>query len=137
MREGDCKNFRGIQHDMCKANVDMRKLSGVEPGMLTRIPCLSMHSDRHCIECASYSPHTSDDVAMHEAESKKMLAKFMLELSVLNPLIKRIKSDHKDGGAGSEPCPICNEGEIRYSVSCVNHHIRMSCTSENCVNFIE
>ena len=137
MRIGDCKNFRGIQHDMCKANIDMRKLSGVEPGMLTRIPCLSMHSDKHCIACSSYDPQTQEDVDRHEAESKEMIDKFIIELNVLRPLIEKLKSEHSEGAAGSVPCPVCSEGELSYTVSGVNQHVHMSCSKDGCVRFME
>lgn len=137
MRVGDCKNFRGIQHGMCKAGVDMRELSGAEPGMLTRIPCLSLHADKHCIECKSYIPQTQEDVDRHEAESEEMVAQFLIELNILKPIISRLKTEHSTGFAGSESCPVCNDGMLHYTISGVNQHVHMRCTNDGCVNFME
>jgi hypothetical protein len=40
------------------------------------------------------------------------------------------------GGVSSLKCPLCPEGEIRYSVASVNGHMHAGCTS-GCVSWME
>lgn len=38
---------------------------------------------------------------------------------------------------GTLDCPICNEGEVIYSISSHNGHISGQCDTANCVNWME
>lgn len=40
------------------------------------------------------------------------------------------------GVSGSMPCPCC-EGELRYSVSGYNGHLRAKCDSPGCIEFMQ
>lgn len=41
------------------------------------------------------------------------------------------------GGRSSLPCPICEKGELRYSVSGYNGHIHAQCSTEGCVQWMQ
>ncbi|HKS74291.1 MAG TPA: hypothetical protein VJQ82_13905 [Terriglobales bacterium] len=41
------------------------------------------------------------------------------------------------GGIGEIPCPCCEGGRLRYSVASYNGHMHASCSTNNCVSWME
>lgn len=41
------------------------------------------------------------------------------------------------GGTGTVPCPICEDGVIRYSVAAYNGHMHGMCSTAKCIRWME
>jgi hypothetical protein len=41
------------------------------------------------------------------------------------------------GGDGTLPCPICKTGTLHYSVAAYNGHLWGTCTTKDCVRWME
>lgn len=54
------------------------------------------------------------------------------------PLTMKIKKENKGKDAhGVDDCPACGGGTVRWAIAAYNGHIRMQCSTEDCVNFME
>lgn len=40
-------------------------------------------------------------------------------------------------GGGELPCPVCNAGTLRYSRASYNGHVHASCSTTDCVRWME
>jgi hypothetical protein len=56
----------------------------------------------------------------------------------LEPHIQQIKAKHRGRAASGvlDPCPECGAGKLEWFLA-PNSHIRMCCTSDDCVSFME
>lgn len=45
--------------------------------------------------------------------------------------------DNYYAGAGEMPCPVCGGGKLRYQRSTYNGHIHATCSTVNCVRWME
>jgi hypothetical protein len=131
IKHGTCKHFRGIQHQVCDAGVDMREITGgATVGWVKRMPC---HSANGLVECASYSEPTADEIAAEEAEWDMAWA----NMKKAQPLIRRLRAQYrKTGGQGVEVCPVC-AGSLHWSVSSYNGHMHGKCETQGCLNWME
>ena len=124
----------------CKAGVDIDSL--VSPGTLGRHYILPCNSDDHpegapqCkrLDCAWAEWPTPEEIAAEDAETERFAQECVERLQKTLPMIGRIKK----GTAlqGREDCPVC-DGTVEWAVASGNKHIRMRCSTEDCINFME
>lgn len=58
-------------------------------------------------------------------------------LDAVDELVKDIKGEHgKANATGTKECPICG-GTVYYRVVAYNGHTAGSCSTKNCINWME
>jgi hypothetical protein len=71
---GQCKHFRGIQHDTCEAGVPTASVKGDNPaGLPFRVTWACMKEGQH-IPCALREMPTAEEIAADRAETERTLA---------------------------------------------------------------
>lgn len=131
-----CRHYSsyGIERS-CALGHDIDEITGGDAfGRGLRIPCCDGPRMQDQSTCPDRDLETWEEVAEQEAESARFVADFERRLRVTAPLIERIK---QTGGSGSEPCPACDGGTVRWSVDELNRHVRMCCSTDGCLNFME
>ncbi len=140
MEQGRCKHYNGSlallmgESHCCHAGIDIRKATGgSDTGWFLRMPCRAETET----QCKHYAEPTTEEVQASEAERKRGMDALIARMTILSPLIVKLKDENADeGGEGALDCPIC-KGVLRWSISSYNGHIRMQCETEQCVNFME
>lgn len=61
----------------------------------------------------------------------------MIEVDKLEDAITAMQMVPKDGVKGIFPCPICKTGEIHWWRAGTKKHLRMHCTTANCLVLIQ
>jgi hypothetical protein len=135
---GRCIHFRGIQHKLCKADVNLRELiGGPDLGWARRIPCLVMDSVECTVSCDKRVFPTREQAEAeeieHEREAKEMLKAF----DIAHEHASSLGLGLGKGGRGSLPCPKGCGGMLQYSVASVNGHMHARCTTKDCLSWME
>jgi hypothetical protein len=52
-------------------------------------------------------------------------------------IIEALKQIPKDGVSGAFPCPVCKTGTIKWIRASYNRHIRMACSTPDCVMMMQ
>lgn len=129
-RRKTCVYFNGIQHDCCDLHISYES---VQPVQLTvkgplRLPCLNPH----VMICDSRIYPTEEQLQQHERDILHSIEQVGKALeSIL------LHSKGKRGITGIIDCPCCDGGLLHYTVARSNGHIHASCSTSNCVRFME
>lgn len=127
-----CRHFSGLMQKTCRAGVayaDIRDESA-GPGNGYRFPCFS--DDGACTSCPSASFLTPEEVAEREAKSRRSTQRIC---TVRAAIVAH--TEGKRGVGGSIPCPCCEGGTVRFSVSGYNGHIHAQCSTKGCAAWME
>lgn len=83
--------------------------------------------------CDAFTEPTQEQID----EQEKLFDKFLEDMAKTEPLITRIKKEHK-GKAwnGIEVCPACN-GKLHMTHSSYNGHVHGRCETEGCLRWME
>ena len=135
-----CVHFTGIQNESCKAGVIYHDVVVEGVG----IPCLKVLNSRNlpivkdedCV-CPKRRFPTDEEVAQQVKESDELVSRALLALAVVAEDAEKHGYGKGNGGVGSCPCPVCENGTINYSVSSYNGHRHAKCTTTDCVAFLE
>lgn len=167
MTKGRCKHcsHQGLKI-VCALGLDPEAMAkaackpgeNYKVGLMFRIPCDSKEWDlsfgkrsRHdgsgtgglsagqlaCIEqkahCDQFTDPTDEEIAAEEASMKDYMRRFSLML----PLIRRVKQEHKDTNwKGVEVCPAC-QGKLHMTHASCNGHVWGACETEGCLSWME
>lgn len=135
---GRCEHFTGIQHDTCKAGVNIRQLvGGPDFGWAARLPCLLADSDKCEVQCEKRSLPTRDEAEAAVNEHDTRLAKTMTAVSAAHADAKNKGLGAGYGGQSCMPCPLECGGALNYSVEACNGHIHAACSTPGCVSWME
>lgn len=123
---GVCIHFNGIQNKTCKAGCTYPV-----PVASTCFPSRidGLMANPH--PCSSYVATGMEAAIREEAESAKASEncnKARAAIIAHEGTKRRV--------SGAIPCPVCNQGPLRYGIA-VNGHIRAQCMTPECVNWIE
>ena len=138
MKKDNCKYFNGTACTTCDAGVNYRELvGGNEWGWAVRLPCLASFRKRtttQTVTCDKYQEPTDEEIAKEKAAFEASCERMIK----VGPLVRRIKQENKGKSAtGSDACPACNSGKIRWSIAGSNGHVHMVCSTKNCIAFME
>lgn len=138
MRKGICKHCLGTRDRQCALGIDVRSLAGgPDFGWWLRRPCISVdYYGAPCkgtVPCDKYEDPTDKEIVDSEAQFAEMERRFLLTL----PITERIRREHHGyDWEGIVACPVCS-GNLLLRHAGVNGHIQGSCTTKDCLNWME
>ena len=134
----ECRHFNGTVNIRCKAGVCYLHLAGDGPGYSHRLPCCPglkhdpSYGDR--VPCESYSPLTDQEWEAKEQERRARYERY----AKAEPFFEAIRKANKGRSAsGSDPCPVCGTGTLRWSIAGCNGHIHARCSTAGCLAFMQ
>jgi len=130
-----CVHFTGIQHELCKAGINYHDQFGSGAGCFANIPC-SHTKDESPRECNKVQYPTRSEAEAEEAEREAHTKKAMNAMRSAHEDAKAKGLREGNGGSSSMKCPLCTDGELRYSVAGCNGHMHAGCTN-GCVSWME
>ena len=133
-----CAHFTGVQHETCKAGVNYHEQFGTGMGCFASIACTQAYprDDFPMKECPSVQYPNREEAEAEESD-REMRSKRCMEAMRAAHADAEAKGFKKgNGGASSMKCPLCETGELRYSVASYNGHMHAGCTS-GCVSWME
>lgn len=130
MSNGFCKHYPAGgfgQNTHCAAGIELRSMLHREPwGM----PCFE--GDNHIGECAQAVYDTPEEKAEYERQIAETVARIN---SAREAIVAH--TGGKSWISGEIPCPCCEGGKLRFSVSGYNGHIHAACSTEGCARWLE
>lgn len=125
-----CIHFNGIQHDACRAGINMRAhVGGDDFGWAKRIPCLGERDG--IVPCDKRRLQTAAEA---DAEDAEFEARFAHIKAARAEIVQR--HGKQRGVSGQVRCPACS-GLLAYSIAAYNGHIHARCETDGCVSWIE
>ncbi len=151
MQKHTCKHYTGSYHNThCAVGVCYRDVTNDPDGLGSayRIACmkpegLSPHGLKVLSEhgpqgvCDKYDEPTNAEVAEFDREVEALMEQHIKEMTDLNPILLKIKKEHK--GKGHQcviECPRC-KGKLHLSHAASNGHIWGKCETEDCMAWME
>jgi hypothetical protein len=125
-----CRFFTGIQHETCKQGFRYDEVRDETRKALNRLPCFANGGDEPPCEKREF-PSRAEAVE-HERAANERFANVCIARAAIVDHTKKAR-----GVDGVMPCPICADGQLRYSVAACNGHIHGSCTTPDCVSWME
>lgn len=123
-----CVHFTGIGNNVCKAGV---VYDSFERGK--SLPCiLKMQHLGEQNVCAKYEKPTAESLAKEDRAWDKMYGDMMKARKAITDLAGK-----RRGVLGKLPCPVCASGNLSYSISGYNGHIHATCSTRDCVAWME
>lgn len=119
-----CVHFTGIQNGTCGAGVTYQSLS--EGAM----PCIRLQLASTCTHRRGPTPEEIEKERQEDEAFNKLLA-------VVTDQVNALRKAHGKGWGGQEPCQGCQTGTLSVLFSSYNGHARVSCSTPNCVRWIE
>lgn len=161
MRQGTCVNFNGLNNSRCDADHRYKtvagsitagqreswqkhwaKEEGSEPtpdwALSKRIPCFEDNGIKTCADCRY---PTAAEVEEFDKRIDDSINVFLQRMKIVRPMI--VQHIEQNGRTrqfttGSLSCPICESGEVHYTYhGHYNRHIQATCTTKDCVEWIE
>lgn len=130
----------------CALGIDIEKLTTDQCGVANfgrhyMLPCHnSTAPDTKKAVCDKCSLFTEAEIAAEDAEREEWTKKAVARLESTLPLLETIKKltrESKGDRRGSNPCPACENGTVTWACAYFNGHVRMRCSTEDCINFME
>ncbi len=118
-----CVHFNGIQNKECRAGLTYPR----------PLPCMAPFSpDMIQPSCPKFEAITLEQIKKEDEEHE-------IRSRQIDKARKAIvdATKGKRGIGGEMLCPVCEKGDLRYTVSGYNGHIHAGCTMENCVRWME
>ena len=157
MKKGYCIHYSGIQKNECEAgykylsvarvlnqdeiqlhNTHYKHLATTHTAIIKRIPCIERNNVGGC---SGYRLPTQEEVEQYEEKMDKFVSLFIDRVSVVRPaIIEDISNQYalNLSISGLIQCPICESGNIQYAYAgSYNKHIRATCSTPDCVQWIE
>lgn len=105
---GQCKHFRGVQHDECEAGMLMSSVKADNPaGKPFRVTWACLPEGQH-IPCALRAMPTPEEIAADRAEVERICA-----AADRGECPTCVKTERRKGGGYVARCPSCPEVSIR------------------------
>lgn len=112
------------------------ELSRIERGMVVL-------TDDVCAKLAAYLGIAEEEIRSGipsaeevEADNGRMMDS-LTAMSAAQADAKSMGFGKGHGGLGNFPCPICQRGQLHYSVASVNGHLWGRCTTDGCVAWMQ
>jgi hypothetical protein len=128
MRTDVCRYFAGLgAGDTCLIGVAYDSVAEFIGRPSRTLPCFAASG----LKCSRQAFPTQEEVDAEEREMAQSEEHFRTAK-------KAILGDarNKKGVSGKLDCPICRRGTLRYTIA-TNGHVQASCTTENCVAWME
>lgn len=137
-RLSTCKHFSGIQHKTCRVGVKYADVEAEAPPLTGRhLPCLPNFKSGKCEgECSKREFPTEAEVTAREAQIRRSLDNTGTAVAAIIEKIGKWKKG-MGGAQGEMPCPVCKTGTLGYSRSGYNGHLWGSCTTTDCVRWMQ
>lgn len=139
LREMDqCVHFRGVQHDTCKVDINLRQLVGGDDfGWARRIPCLKSDAEQCVVTCEKREFMNREQAEAEVKRDDERMRKAMIGISAAHHDAKQKGIVKGVGGAREIPCPVECGGTLRYRVASINGHMHAACTTKGCLQWME
>lgn len=135
MHNNFCKYYDGraclIEKKPCSAGVNPKDLMGeLTAGWFKRMPCNT--ENKTDVVCDKLELKTKEEIEKEEKEWDEAINR----LTVVMPLISKLKKENPNGGWGAIECPNC-KGVLHWSIASFNNHAHLKCETENCLTLME
>jgi len=131
IKNGVCKHFRGVQHELCIAGINWRKVTGGDSfGIATRMPCFKKNNSP--AKCSHYVEPTQQEIDREEIEFKKLICR----MEKAAPIISNWREKLPIGKSEIIKCPVCG-GKLHLSQAACNGHIHGRCETKDCLQWME
>jgi hypothetical protein len=128
MRSDRCKHFTGLAvNNTCKAGVEYNQVTTGEGRPSKRLPCFNAE-----LQCEKREYPTQEEL---DAWDREINEQFEKTTQARGAIIKH--AGGKRGVSGDLPCPVCDSGTLKYSIAMSNGHVWASCTTSDCVAWME
>lgn len=127
----NCHHFNGIKNNCCDAGIFYDDLN---QDYKYCIPCVQPHhtDNRPVVKCDLYRISTD-----HENELKKLRDNSGEFITLIIPLICKIKVEqHDKNWTDIIKCPKC-DGKLRVSHTAYNNHVMGRCETKDCLLWME
>ena len=121
-----CRNFTGVMNDACRVGINYATVRDDSASFGERLPCL----DAGCKKtCEKYAPHTQAELDAQDAAFEDRIK----HISGARAAILATKKP-----SGRIDCPRCGtKGGLGFSVSSYNGHVHASCSTKDCLRWME
>lgn len=158
MKQGTCKHYNGIMHEICDAGVNYNKQFGSQPGVLLRLPCIQFEVrpqgkkgtyiglddipvrnefDRRGQQegsCDKLQLPTDAEIRADQEDAAARMDRLKLALSAASAW--RTKGRPTHSRAETITCPACG-GKLHLSQLSYNGHVHGRCETPGCVSWME
>lgn len=139
-----CKHFGGCRPPVCDAGVNIREVTGgPQDGWLIRIPCCSTPEIRGGkpvprAACEKFCLPTDEEFAASERETFDLIEASRRMMQKASEFFGRVRTENRGRSAsGTDPCPACPNGTLRWSIAAYNGHIHARCSTPGCISFMQ
>lgn len=127
-----CVHFTGTVNDTCEMGINYREhADGNRPGMALRLPCFPSLRAADVVPCEFFEAYGME----RAVADREALTVWSAKVQVARQRIVAIAAGTV-GVSGVLECPCC-AGELSYSIAASNGHIWGSCSTEECVRWME
>ena len=135
MVSGKCRHFTGLSDRRCEKGIAYADVKNKQAVKLEEAyPCFSESGLKTCEHCSFYTPEETEKLV------EEMLARADATCQAME-LVQADANEHNYGkrrpGQGKVLCPLCESGEIFYSVAASNGHMFAKCSTEGCIAWME
>ena len=131
-----CKHYRGMhEKEWCEAGVAFKELPGFGfQWFFDTCPCFGPNGSK----CDKAEYPTQEEMAEREAERNSRFEKIR---KAREAIVSHLGGPWRRGAPGANgriDCPACGgKASLAFSRAGYNGHIHASCTTENCVSWME
>jgi len=131
--------FDDRRHPVCRAGIDYNskfrfdKDGKIIDGYMEKIPCLGKPTPEMAAKLCPKYKHLTDEQAAESSRRTELLVENVLV--VRQHIAERIEREQRY--EGTLPCPVCEVGTVRYTVSRLNGHVMAACDTQGCVAWRE
>lgn len=130
-RAVSCVHFTGFRPGgACKAGIEYESFP--TPRLLPCIPAFKDAEAHLRPACPKFQALGMEAVLKEDEEHDVWFARTNTARAAI---VAHFKAT--DRSAGGIPCPVCQSGELHYSIARSNGHVHAKCTSANCLNWME
>jgi len=135
---GRCVHFNGSAiNKSCAQSIVYEELTD---NYQKRLPCFAFVSKtdtRVVAQCDKKQLLTQIEIEKEIDEIEAQDAKTALAHAAAHEHAKQNGLGKGHGGSGVVKCPVCPDGQIKYSIASVNGHMWARCTTEGCARWVE
>ena len=130
-----CKHYRAMSdHTTCEKGVAYDDFKGLA---FEQRPCFERNGVAPC-GCALAEFPTAEERAEEERQTNEYVQRIAnARQAIVNHLGGPWKRGKTGSSQGEIDCPVCSEGQLRFTRSGYNGHIHARCTTDGCVGWME
>lgn len=122
-----CRHFTGIQNETCKEGIRYDSVRVKPETGMYQWPCLFSGGS-----CEKQSAYTAEEIAEREEE---IVLRTEGMLKARAAIVESVTKTSLH--SGSIACPVCETGNLAFTRAKLNGHIHASCSTVDCVRWME